>query len=120
MRPSRRRSPRVAAVVGLVTGLALLLAAVVDGGMAAPTRADVSSGTTAAASSDPVATVSPAREDQASWGLTVPAPGVAVLLAGLAALVAVIATGGAPVVTGPSHRAPALLAARHRGPPRVV
>lgn len=116
----RRRSRRVAAAVGLVAGLALLLAAVLDGGMTTPTRADVADGASATVAGDPVATLAPAREDHPTWGQTVPSLGIAVLLAGLVALVGTVPIAGAPVASGPRHRAPALRAARHRGPPVLV
>lgn len=117
----RRRSRRVAAVVGLVAGLALLLGAVLDGGMSTPTRADLRDGVSAAtADGHPIAVVAPAREDHPAWGTTLPSSRIALVVAALAAL-AVAATVITPTpAVGPRHRAPALLVARHRGPPSTV
>lgn len=117
----RRRSRRAAAVVGLVAGLALLLGAVLDGGMGTPTRADLVDGAVAATvDGHPIAAVAPAREDHPAWGTTLPTSRIALVVAALTVL-AVAATVIIPTpAVGPRHRAPALLAARHRGPPSPV
>jgi hypothetical protein len=76
----RRRSRRAAAVVGLVAGLALLLGAVLDGGMGTPTRADLLDGAVAATvDGHPVAAVAPAREDHPAWGTTLPMSRIALV-----------------------------------------
>jgi hypothetical protein len=118
----RRRSRRAAAVVGLVAGLALLLGAVLDGGMGTPTRADLLDGAVAATvDGHPVAAVAPAREDHPAWGTTLPMSRIALVAAALTALAVAAATVITPApAIGPRHRAPALLAARHRGPPSSV
>ncbi len=115
----RRRSRRVAAVVGLLAGLALLLAAVVDGGMTSPTRADGPDGVAAVPHSDLGASAAQAREDHPAWGHPLPPGRVAIVLIGLLALAAAVVVTPTPVA-GPHHRAPALRAVRHRGPPVAV
>lgn len=119
----RRRSRRAAAVVGLLAGLALLLGAVLDGGMASPTRVEGPDGVAAVPHSDLGTAQAPGpREDHPTWGPT--ALGTALWMAGLAALALRWATTptlvAGPAATGPRHRAPALRVARHRGPPAVV
>ncbi|HEX7134744.1 MAG TPA: hypothetical protein VF228_19370 [Iamia sp.] len=118
MRP-RRRHRRAAAVVGLLAGLALLAGAVVDGGPATPTRTDPAGATAAVPHGDVHAPTASPREDRPAWGHTLTSSRLAIVATGLVALaLAVVLTGPAPA--GPRHRAPALLAARHRGPPSVA
>jgi hypothetical protein len=117
MTEPRRRSRRAAAVVGLLAGLALLLGAVVDGGMTSPARSDAPDGVAAVPHSDLGASVTPAREDHPAWGarLLPSSPTVVDLLAVGLVLLAL----RAPLAPGDARprRAPALLAVRHRGPP---
>jgi hypothetical protein len=114
MTEPRRRSRRNAAVVGLLAGLALLLGAVVDGGMTSPARGDAPDAVAAVPHSDLGASVTPAREDHPAWGAPVllSSTTVVVLLAVGLVLLAPLAHGDAR-----PRRAPALLAVRHRGPP---
>jgi hypothetical protein len=122
MTPRDRRPRRAAAVVGLLAGLALLLGAVLDGGLSTPTRTDLREPVAAAPTEDRSAPrLADTREDVPAWGQTVPSSRIAaVVLAGLVALVAMASFGPGTTAIGPRHRAPALLAARHRGPPVVV
>jgi hypothetical protein len=108
--------------VGLLAGLALLLGAVLDGGMSTPTRTDLREPVAAAPTEDRSAPrLADTREDVPAWGQTVPSSRIAVVvLVGLVALVATASFGPGTTAIGPRHRAPALLAARHRGPPVVV
>lgn len=112
----RRRPRRAAAVVGLIAGLALLLGAVVDGGMASPTRAEPAAGEAAVPHADIVAGPTQAREDQPSWGVTdlpTPLSGTVLVAAAVAVVVVLVARDG------PHHRTPTLRVARHRGPPVI-
>jgi hypothetical protein len=121
MTPRDRRSRRAAAVVGLLAGVALLLGAVLDGGLSTPTRTDPVGIAAAVPHGDlPAAAAAQPREDHPAWGSTLPPSHLAVLVIGLLALTAAATIAGPAPVAGPRHRAPALLAARHRGPPSVV
>ncbi|HMJ75501.1 MAG TPA: hypothetical protein VK507_05985 [Iamia sp.] len=123
MTPRDRRPRRAAAVLGLLAGLALLLGAVLDGGLSTPTRTDPVGAAAAAVPHGDLTAAGTAqpREDHPAWGHSLWSNRSAALAAGLATLAVVTATliGSAPLA-GPRHRAPALLAARHRGPPVVV
>jgi hypothetical protein len=114
----RRRPRRAAAVVGLLAGVALLLAAVLDGGMSSPTRSDpVGAVVSAVPHGDLSASAAQPRDDHHSWGASLlPGP----LGLDLTLLAVVLALTALVAVEGPRHRAPALAAARHRGPPAVV
>ncbi|HEV7720344.1 MAG TPA: hypothetical protein VGO60_03625 [Iamia sp.] len=116
----RRRRRRAVAVVGLLAGLALLLGAVLDGGPTTPTRTDPAGAAAAVPPGHLGAPPVQPREDHRTWGQTVPSSRIAVVV--LAALLALGTTAltGPALVVGPRHRAPALRAARHRGPPIVV
>jgi len=107
--------------VGLLAGLALLLGAVLDGGLSTPTRTDPVGAAAAVPHGDlPAAGTAQPREDHPAWGHSLRSSHTATLVAGLAALAVVAALIGPAPLAGPRHRAPALLAARHRGPPVVV
>jgi peptidoglycan/LPS O-acetylase OafA/YrhL len=112
-----RRRPRwAAAVVGLLAGLALLLAAVVDGGMTSPTRGDAPDAVAAVPHSELGASAAPAREDHPPWDATVLPPSTIVVL--VVAGLALVAPRALPDER--RHEEPALLAVRHRGPPVSV
>ena len=122
MTPRDRRPHRAAAVEGLLVGLVLLLGAVVDGGLGAPTRTDPAGVSAAVPHGDQHAATAASREDQPAWAQTAPpSRDDLVIPAALVGLLALVAR--APVVgaaPGPRHRTPTLLAARHRGPPVLV
>ncbi|QYG92422.1 hypothetical protein HC251_08180 [Iamia sp. SCSIO 61187] len=121
MTPRPRRPHRAAAVVGLLVGLVLLLGAVVDGGLAAPTRTDPAGVTAAVPHGDQHAAPAVPREDHPAWAETVaPSGGAAAVLAALLVLLARATRAPVGAVAGPRHRSPARRAARHRGPPVLV
>ncbi len=117
MEPERRRPHRAAAVVGLLVGVVLLLGAVLDGGLSTPTRTPAHDPATAEAGTDvTVARPAPSREDRGPWDVAPPLPLVPTTIWPLL----LSAAGAALLVhqaTSRAHRAPALLVARHRGPP---
>lgn len=121
MTPRHRRPDRSAAVVGLLAGLVLLLGAVVDGGLAAPTRTDPVGVTAAVPHGDQHAAPAVSREDHPAWAETVaPSGGVAIVLAALLVLLTLAARAPVGAVADPRHRSPAWRAARRRGPPVLV
>jgi hypothetical protein len=119
MHPRRRRR-QVAAVVGLLAGMALLLGAVLDGGLATPTRTDPVGAVAAVPHGDVHGPSAQPREDHPAWGHTLSPSRIAVLVAGLVGIALAVAATARPAPGGSHHRAPALLAARHRGPPSLV
>lgn len=117
----RRRPRSTGAALGLVAGLALLLGAVLDGGLSTPTRHDVREPVASTPTEDRSAPrVAETREDVPAWGLSVPSNRIAAVVLGLVALAAATAVVAATAVPDPRHREPAVLAARHRGPPSLV
>lgn len=121
MEPGRRRQRWAAAGLGLLVGLVLLVGAVLDGGLSTPTRDDLRQPGAAPAIDRSAPRPAENREDLTSWDQVLPSPPVLppATLVGLLA----VCTGAAVAAShlaGPRHRAPALRAARHRGPPVVV
>lgn len=117
MEPGHRRPHRAAAVVGLLAGLVILFGAVLDGGLATPSRHDVrdpaaAEPSTAATGARPSET----REDRGPWDDLLPVP-PAPMVGWTLLAAAAVATLAALPATGPRHRSPALATARHRGPP---